>query len=109
MYLTDLDPESGGRVYFDETETAATITFANVPLYDVSSSPSTFQATLDYTSGQITISYENLYLSGTKTGQASGGLAVGLSNGSGAYTAVDFSEAAGESHDIPVEGFSGAF
>ena len=35
MYLTDLDP-SGGGIYFDETDTEATITFVDVPLLGLS-------------------------------------------------------------------------
>ena len=105
MYLTDLDPE-GGAVYFDETDTEVTITFVDVPLLGDSDALNTFQVQLIYSSGEIIISYKDLSLSGSNTGQASGGLAIGIANGEGDYDEVDLSESAGESYSFPVEGYS---
>ena len=106
MYLTDLNPEDGGAVYFDETDTLATITFVDIPLFDDSGSLNTFQVQLIYSSGEIIISYKDLSLSGSNTGQAPGGLAIGIANGEGYYDDIDLSESAGESYSSPVEGYS---
>jgi len=105
MYLTDLDP-SGGGIYFDETDTEATITFVDVPLFDDSDALNTFQVQLIYSSGEIIISYKDLSLTGSNTEQAPGGLAIGIANGEGDYDEVDLSESAGESYSFPVEGYS---
>jgi len=106
MYLTDLDPGDGGAVYFDETDTQATITFVDVPLFDDSDALNTFQVQLIYSSGEIIISYKDLSLTGSNTEQAPGGLAIGIANGEGDYDEVDLSESAGESYSFPVEGYS---
>ena len=107
MYLTDLDPGDGGTVYFDETDTEATITFVDVPLFNDSDALNTFQVQLIYSSGEIIISYKDLFLSGSNTEQAPGGLAIGISNGEGDYTEVDLSESTGEEwYPFPVEGYS---
>jgi len=106
MYLTDLYPGDGGAVYFDETDTEATITFVDVPLFDDSDALNTFQVQLIYSSGEIIISYKDLSLTGSNTEQAPGGLAIGIANGEGDYDEVDLSESAGESYSFPVEGYS---
>ena len=105
MYLTDLDP-SGGEIYFDETDTEATITFVDVPLLGGGDGLNTFQVQLFYSSGEIIISYKDLSLTGSNTEQAPGGLAIGIANGEGYYDEVDLSESAGESYSFPVEGYS---
>ena len=105
MYLTDLDP-GGGGIYFDETDTEATITFVDVPLLGGGDGLNTFQVQLFYSSGQIIISYKDLSLNGSNTDQAPGGLAIGIANGEGHYDEVDLSESAGESYSFPVEGYS---
>ena len=46
--LTDLDPGSGGSVYFDDTDTDATITFVDVPKFDNLDLTHTFQIQLIY-------------------------------------------------------------
>ena len=105
MYLTDLDP-SGGGIYFDETDTEATITFVDVPHLGVGDGLNTFQVQLFYSSGEIIISYKDLSLNGSNTEHAPGGLAIGIANGEGYYDEVDLSESAGESYSCPVEGYS---
>ena len=104
-YLTDLDP-SGGGVYFDETDTEATITFVDVPLFDNSSALNTFQIQLLYGTNEVVITYKDLFLTGGNTFEAAGGLAIGISDGNGQFTDVDLSESSGEYYSVPVEGFS---
>lgn len=59
-YLTDLDPTSG-TIYFDETDTTATITFIDVPLYDNPDALNTFQIQLFYGVNKIVITYQDLF------------------------------------------------
>ena len=105
-YLTDLDP-TGGSIYFDETDTTATITFIDVPLYDNSDALNTFQIQLFYGTNKIVIIYQDLFLNGANVADAAGGLAIGIGDGNGEFTDVDFSESSGESFLVPIEGFSG--
>jgi hypothetical protein len=104
-YLTDLDPTSGS-IYFDETDTTATITFIDVPLYDNSDALNTFQIQLFYGTNEIVITYQDLFLTGANVADAAGGLAIGIGDGNGGFTNVDFSESSGESFLVPIEGFS---
>ena len=104
--LTDLDPGSGGSVYFDDTDTDATITFVDVPKFDNLDLTHTFQIQLIYESNKVVLSYKDLSLSGSNTGDAYGGLAIGISDGSGEYDEVDFSTASEESYTYPVEAYS---
>ena len=104
-YLTDLDP-SGGHIYFDETNTEATITFVDVPLYENSNSLNTFQIQLLYGINEVVLTYKDLSLTGDNTSQASGGLAIGIGDGSGEYIDIDLSQASGEYYSVPVEGYS---
>jgi len=104
--LTDLDPGSGGSVYFDDTDTDATITFVDVPKFDNLDLTHTFQIQLIYESNKVILSYKDLSLSGSNTGDAYGGLAIGISDGSGEYDEVDFSTASEESYTYPVEAYS---
>ncbi|MDA8753338.1 T9SS type A sorting domain-containing protein [Candidatus Marinimicrobia bacterium] len=104
--LTDLDPGSGGSVYFDDTDTDATITFVDVPKFDNLDLTHTFQIQLIYESNKVVLSYKDLSLSGSNTGDAYGGLAIGISDGSGEYDAVDFSTISEESYTYPVEAYS---
>ena len=105
-YLTDLDPTSGS-IYFDETDTTATITFIDVPLYDNSDALNTFQIQLFYGTNKIVITYQDLFLTGANVADAAGGLAIGIGDGNGEFTNVDLSESSGESFLVPIEGFSG--
>ena len=105
-YLTDLDPSSGGNVYFDETSTEATITFLDVPLIENSSALNTFQMQLVYETDEVVISYKDLSLSGENAFDSPGGLAIGIANGEGRYDDVDLSESSNQSYSNPVEGFS---
>jgi len=104
--LTDLDPGSGGSVYFDDTDTDATITFVDVPKFDNLDLTHTFQIQLIYESNKVVLSYKDLSLSGSNTGDAYGGLAIGISDGSGEYDEVDFSTISEESYTYPVEAYS---
>ena len=104
-YLTDLDPTSGS-IYFDETDTTATITFIDVPLYDNSDALNTFQIQLFYGTNKIVITYQDLFLTGANVADAAGGLAIGIGDGNGEFTNVDLSESSGESFLVPIEGFS---
>jgi hypothetical protein len=104
-YLTDLDPASGS-IYFDETDTTATITFIDVPLYDNSDALNTFQIQLFYGTNKIVITYQDLFLTGANVADAAGGLAIGIGDGNGEFTNVDLSESSGESFLVPIEGFS---
>ena len=104
--LTDLDPGSGGSVYFDDTDTDATITFVDVPKFDNLDLTHTFQIQLIYESNKVVLSYKDLSLSGSNTGDAYGGLAIGISDGSGEYDEVDFSTVSEESYTYPVEAYS---
>jgi len=104
-YLTDLDP-SGGHIYFDETDTEATITFLDIPLYDNSGALNTFQIQLLYGTNEVVITYKDLFLSGGNTFEAAGGLAIGIADGGGEYVDVDLSESSGEYYSVPVEGYS---
>ena len=104
--LTDLDPGSGGSVYFDDTDTDATITFVDVPKFDNLDLTHTFQIQLIYESNKVILSYKDLSLSGSNTGDAYGGLAIGISDGSGEYDEVDFSTISEESYTYPVEAYS---
>ena len=105
-YLTDLDPGSGGHVYFDDDSMKAVITYLDVPLFDNSSAVNTFQIQLIYATDEIVISYKDLALTGGLTYQAPGGLAIGISNGDGSYEQVDLSESGGQSYSNPIEGYS---
>ena len=105
-YLTDLDP-ANGSIYFDETDTTATITFIDVPLYDNSDALNTFQIQLFYGTNKIVITYQDLFLTGANVADAAGGLAIGIGDGNGEFTNVDLSESSGESFLVPIEGFSG--
>ena len=105
-YLTDLDPGAGGAVYFDDTATEATVTFVDVPLFDDSDAVQTFQIQLIYGTNEIILSYKNLSLTGSNTANASGGLAIGIADGSGDYVEVDFSTASEETYTYPVEGYT---
>jgi len=105
-YLTDLDPSLGGQVYFDDTDTEATITFLDVPLIENSSALNTFQMQLIYETDEVVMSYKDLSLSGQNTFDAPGGLAIGIANGEGNYDDVDLSESSGQSYLNPVQGFS---
>ena len=105
-YLTDLDPSVGGHVYFDDTDTEATITFLDVPLIDNSSALNTFQIQLIYATDEVVIIYKDLFLSGENTFEAAGGLAIGIADGGGEYVDVDLSETSGEYYSVPVEGYS---
>jgi len=104
-YLTDLDP-SGGHIYFDETNTEATITFVDVPIYENSNALNTFQIQLLYGTNEVVLTYKDLSLTGDNTSQASGGLAIGIGDGSGEYINIDLSQASGEYYSVPVEGYS---
>ena len=104
--LTDLDPGSGGSVYFDDTDTDATITFVDVPKFDNLDLTHTFQIQLIYESNKVVLSYKDLSLSGSNTGDAYGGLAIGIADGSGEYDEVDFSTVSEESYTYPVEAYS---
>ena len=104
--LTDLDPGSGGSVYFDDTDTDATITFVDVPKFDNLDLTHTFQIQLIYESNKVVLSHKDLSLSGSNTGDAYGGLAIGISDGSGEYDEVDFSTISEESYTYPVEAYS---
>ena len=105
-YLTDLDPGAGGAVYFDDTATDATVTFVDVPLYDDSDAVQTFQIQLMYGTNEVILSYKDLSLTGSNTDYASGGLAIGIADGSGEYNEVDFSTASEETYTYPVEGYT---
>ena len=105
-YLTDLDPTLGGHIYFDDTDTEATITFLDVPLIVDESALNTFQMQLVYETDEVIFSYKDLSLSGESTFDASGGLAIGIANGGGNYDDVDLSESSGQSYSNPVEGYS---
>ena len=105
-YLTDLDPSVGGHVYFDDTDTEATITFLDVPLIDNSSALNTFQIQLVYATDEVVVTYKDLFLSGENTFEAAGGLAIGIADGGGEYVDVDLSETSGEYYSVPVEGYS---
>tara|TARA_B110000196_G_scaffold319530_1_gene337853 strand:+ start:38 stop:2557 length:2520 start_codon:yes stop_codon:yes gene_type:complete len=105
-YLTDLDPSVGGHVYFDDTDTEATITFLDVPLIDNSSALNTFQIQLVYATDEVVITYKDLFLTGENTFEAAGGLAIGIADGGGEYVDVDLSETSGEYYSVPVEGYS---
>lgn len=105
-YLTDLDPTSG-TIYFDETDTTATITFIDVPLYDNPDALNTFQIQLFYGVNKIVITYQDLFLTGANAAEAAGGLAIGIGDGNGDFTNIDLSESSGESFLVPIEGFSG--
>jgi hypothetical protein len=105
-YLTDLDPGAGGAVYFDDTATDATVTFVDVPLFDDSDAVQTFQIQLMYGTNEVILSYKDLSLTGSNTDYASGGLAIGIADGSGEYNEVDFSTASEETYTYPVEGYT---
>ena len=107
MFLTDLNSEEGGAVYFDETEDYATVTYFQVPVFGEPSNTNTFQVQLYYNTGEIVISYTDLYLNGANTDQAQGGLAVGIADGTCGIQELDLSEAFGEcGNPWPTEGFS---
>jgi len=105
-YLTDLDPSSGGEVYFDNTDNEAVITFIEVPLFDNNDKTQTFQIQLIYETGEIILSFLDLSLSGEHTETAPGGLAIGVANGSGEYTGIDLSASPEIVSMNPIEGFS---
>ena len=104
-YLTDLDP-TGGSIYFDETDTTATITFVDVPLYDNSDALNTFQIQLLYGTNEVIITYKDLFLTGENVAEAAGGLAIGIGDGNGQFTDINLSESSGEYFLVPIEGFS---
>ena len=66
----------------------------------------TFQIQLIYGTNEIILSYKNLSLTGSNTANASGGLAIGIADGSGDYVEVDFSTASEETYTYPVEGYT---
>ena len=71
------------------------------------SNTNTFQVQLYYNTGEIVISYTDLYLNGANTDQAQGGLAVGIADGTCGIQELDLSEAFGEcGNPWPTEGFS---
>ena len=105
-YLTDLDPSSGGEVYFDNTDNEAVITFIEVPLFYNNDKTQTFQIQLIYETGEIILSFLDLSLSGEHTETAPGGLAIGVANGSGEYTGIDLSASPEIVSMNPIEGFS---
>ena len=105
-YLTDLDPSSGGEVYFDNTDNEAVITFIDVPLFDNNDETQTFQIQLIYETGEIILSFLDLSLLGEHTETAPGGLAIGVANGSGEYTGIDLSGSPQIVSMNPIEGFS---
>ena len=105
-FLTDLDPSSGGEVYFDNTDNEAVITFIEVPLFGNNDKTQTFQIQLIYETGEIILSFLDLSLSGEHTETAPGGLAIGVANGNGEYTGIDLSASSEIVSMNPIEGFS---
>ena len=105
-FLTDLNPSSGGEVYFDNTDNEAVITFIEVPLFGNDDKTQTFQIQLIYETGEIILSFLDLSLSGEYTETAPGGLAIGVANGSGEYTGIDLSTSPEIVTMNPIEGFS---
>jgi hypothetical protein len=105
-FLTDLDPSSGGEVYFDNTDNEAVITFIEVPLFGNNDETQTFQIQLIYETGEIILSFLDLSLSGEHTETAPGGLAIGVANGNGEYTGIDLSASSEIVSMNPIEGFS---
>ena len=103
-FLTDLDPESGGTVYFDNTSTSSVLTFVEVPLFDAPNMLNTFQIELRYATNEIAFSYLESSLA-PSTEMADGGLAIGVSDGNGQVDTVDLSQLNGTSYANPIEGF----
>ena len=58
-YFHDLDPSAAGAIYYDASANSVTITWANVPEWNVPATSNTMQLTLD-AAGTVFVTYGNL-------------------------------------------------